>query len=64
MMIGKSSKYWDADYYEMKKLLKQLDAYIQCGDYLNAKHIGMVLSFKAKHCPQYEEERKERKLKL
>lgn len=51
---------WLEDLYVMKKLLKQIDAYVKCGDFQNAKHLGEILAFKARMCPQYEEERRKR----
>ena len=54
---------WKFNFLELKDLLKQLNAYVECGDWKNAFHISNILAFKIKMYPQYEEERR-RKMKL
>ena len=54
------SKQWDAALYEINKLLKELDAYIQCRDLNNAHGLAQVISFKVKFETAYEIARAER----
>ena len=47
---------WRCDFVEMKKLLNQLNAYVECGDWTNAHRISNILQFKVKFCHVYEQE--------
>lgn len=56
------SKEWQIAYMQMSKMLKDLDRYVDSGDFVNAKHIGKMLAFHCNIYPQYEEERQKKKL--
>ena len=63
-----SSSNWKCDLQLIKKLLDELDAYIEVRDWKNAHHISTLIQWHVKYTPMYEEERiknkncKERKL--
>ena len=52
-----SSANWKCDFQQMKKLLDQVNAYVECHDWKNAHHVAKLLQFDLTFYPKYEEER-------
>ena len=50
------SKNWRVNFLQMQKRLKDLNSYIEVGDFVNAKHMANLLKFSLTFDVAYEEE--------
>ncbi len=55
---------WRGDFLQMQKWLKQIDSYVSCNDFKNAKHIAKVLQYHLTFDVAYEEEHRIRLKKM